>query len=324
MLSVDPNEVMGIKERLLSQNAERFEFSILNFNQEKKILTGSLSPVSNVENEIIGYILVASDITEREEIRSHMEQQEKLAVLGQMAAGIVHEIKNPLTTIKGFNQIILKKTKEASTREYADIIEDEVNQVNTVVTDFLAFARPRKPSLKEISINELFKSIEIMIETQLFIKRILFELKLPSVEHTVLVDDSQIKQVIINIIKNAIDALETVENPKLNINVNFLKNNGEMKISIKDNGRGISAQDIMKLGTPFFTTKEKGTGLGLSICYQIIKENNGIITCESKLNEGTTFNIVLPCTERCQLGTDTLPLDNYFNIHCFSASTTSS
>ncbi len=288
---------------ILYHQITKHSFEVTIRRSDHKIITleGVTSPICDVEKEVIGLIIVASDITEREQNRARIHQQEKLAIIGQMAAGIVHEIKNPLTSIKGFNQIILEKTEEDLTREFAEIIDEEVDAVNLVVSDFLAFAKPRKPKLVETTLSTLVKSIETMIESQLFVKGIDFELLLPSFEHQVMIDEAQLKQVILNMVKNAIDAMECTPQPKLTMTVSMIDKTGEMMISIRDNGKGIPVNDKGKLGMPFYTTKEKGTGLGLSICYQIIKENNGVITCESETGTGTVFHIILPCSTQCQL-----------------------
>jgi len=283
-----------------TKSRQPFELSYIDENNEKRHLSGSICPVQNVEGEITGSIVVFCDITETERMHQILLEQEKLAVLGQTAAGIVHEIKNPLTSIKGFNQMIMAKTKEKTTKKFAEIINEEIEALNMVISDFLAFAKPRKPVIKELILSDLVKSVQAIIEPQLFIKGIEFELVLPETEHRVLVDDAQLKQVVLNLVKNAVEALETVENPKLSIILELLEESGEMKISVKDNGKGIPQELQDKIGTPFFTTKEKGTGLGLSICHQIIKENNGKLTFVSEPNKGTTFCIFLPCAESCK------------------------
>jgi len=282
-----------------------FELEFLGDNKEKRYLSGSICPVLNVEGELTGSIVVFRDITETEKMYQILLEQEKFVALGQTAAGIVHEIKNPLTSIKGFNQMILARTKEDITREFSEIIHEEIESLNMVISDFLAFAKPRKPVVKELILSDLVKSIQAMIEPQLFMKGIDFELVLPEKEYKVLVDDAQLKQVVLNLVKNAVEALEAVENPKLWIILELLEESGEMKIGIKDNGKGIPKEYHDKIGTPFFTTKEKGTGLGLSICHQIVKENKGKLTFESEVNKGTTFCILLPCAESCKLNLNT-------------------
>ena len=274
---------------------------------QEKILMVQISEVRNADGDMVGKIFLANDITEKERYKEKLEQREKLAVLGQMAAGIVHEIKNPLTSIRGFNQIIMTKTNDKRIKEYTQIIEEEVNSADKVVTDFLNFAKPRKPELQEIFLSELIKSIQTMLETELFVRKVDFELIIPPTENKVLIDEGQIKQVILNIVKNALDAMKHISNPLLAIMIKLRQHSGDMEISIADNGIGMSPEEISKLGTPFYTTKDKGTGLGLSICYQIVKENNGEITVQSEVGRGTIFSITFPCLSACNLKSDILP-----------------
>jgi signal transduction histidine kinase len=251
-----------------------------------------LAPITNVEEEVIGSIGIATDITALAEQQAQLQQREKLAALGQMAAGIVHEIKNPLTTLKGFSQLINTKSTDPVIKNYAQIMETEANDVNKVVSDFLMFAKPQ-PMLKNLTVNELIKSMQLMLESHAFVHNICTEFSFAPQELPILGDPSQIKQVILNIVENAIQSMMQTNEPCLNITTELAASS--MLITITDNGTGIPATILDKVGTPFFTTKDKGTGLGLSICYQIIKEHNGHINISSEPGHGTTFIISLPC-----------------------------
>jgi len=252
------------------------------------------APITNVDNEIIGNISIATDITNITREYELLQQREKLAALGQMAAGIVHEIKNPLTTLKGFAQLIGNKTNDPLIKKYARIMEAEANDVNKVVSDFLLFAKPQPAVIQEVKVNELIQSLRVMLESNAFIKGIRTEFSLSPFELPVLADPSHIKQVIFNITENAMHAMENTPLPLLKISTRLSGN--EMQIDITDNGVGIPPECINKIGLPFFTTKSKGTGLGLSICYQIVKEYNGRITINSQPGRGTTFTVGLPCS----------------------------
>lgn len=272
-----------------------YEAVIIKPSGNRKELLLHCSNIRNVDKEIIGTIAIAYDVTQMKKEQQTRQNQEKLVVLGQMAAGIVHEIRNPLTTIKGFNQLIAATANDTTVKDYANVVLNAVSDINKVVTDFLAFAKPHPPVLLSISINELIHSLKLMLETNLFLKGVNITIVPSAVEKEVMADESQIKQVILNIVKNAIDAMNEVEQPQLTIKTGFDQINEEMFIAITDNGRGISPEDKKIVGTPFFTTKEKGTGLGLSICFQIIKEHSGRIEIESELGQGTTFVIYIPC-----------------------------
>jgi len=270
------------------------ETTMVNAGGQTREVVFRTAPICNVDDEIIGYICTCSDVTGFKKEQQRIRQREKLALLGQMAAGIVHEIKNPLTAINGFNQLVMIKATDEKIKEYAGIIQHEVDTLNKVVTDFLSFAKPRPPVFMEISVNDLVASLQKMLETQLFINGIKADFELDKKEAPVWADEGQLKQIIMNIVKNGIEATKETGNPRLNIRTHFNNVTQEMSISISDNGKGISPEEQSKLGTPFYTTKDKGTGLGLSICYQMIKEHDGSISLVSDTGKGTTFTISLP------------------------------
>lgn len=274
---------------------EAYETSFTTASGKRRELVLQYAPISNVDGEKIGVILVASDVTELKQEQHKLQQWEKMALLGEMAAGIVHEIKNPLTTIKGFSSIITSKAHDEVIKSYARIIESTANDVNRVVSDFLAFARPRSPILMEVSLNDLVKSMRLMLESHLFIKGVDLNFFLSDEEKRVLADKDQIKQVILNVVKNAVEAMSETKNPRLNISTGLNDKKDEMFITISDNGRGMTSEDRLKAGTPFYTTKENGTGLGLSICYQIANKHGGRISIKSEPFRGTSLTISLPC-----------------------------
>lgn len=271
------------------------EASIVTLDGSRKDLLIQSAPILNVDGEKIGGVIIASDITTLKEEQERLQQRDKLASLGQMATGIVHEIRNPLTTIKGFCQLIVPNIQNEKVIKYVQTIEEEVEELNKVVTDFLTFAKPRLPSLEEIPLNQLISSMRLILESHCFIKGIELEFIFGLAdEEIVMVDQHQIKQVVLNIVKNGIEAVSTIASPRLAISTALSKSMNEGMIIISDNGKGIPEKEKSMIGTPFFTTKDKGTGLGLSICYQIIREHGGRITLESQEREGTTFIIALP------------------------------
>lgn len=270
------------------------EVSLITFSGKRLELRCDSAPILNVDGEIIGAIFIASDITELRKQQRMIQQQEKLAVLGEMAAGIVHEIRNPLTTVKGFMQLIVAQTEDETCREYADLVRTEVDELNQVVSDFLTFARPRKPVLKEASLNQVVRSIKTFWERPLFIQGIELTISLMKQEKPVLIDQSQFKQVITNMVNNAIDAMISTKSPRVHIKVRYDSDRHKMMIIVSDNGVGMSKEELSRLGTPFYSTKDKGTGLGMSICYQIVKEHHGNIMVESEPGKGSTFTISLP------------------------------
>lgn len=224
-----------------------------------------------------------------------IQQQDKLALLGQLGAGIVHETRNYLTTIKGRCQLIEAVAQEEKVKEYAKKINKDVNEVNAIISEFLFLSKPREATLEEVSMHDIFESMKNLVETSSLVHGINVNMEISKEERYLLCDEVQIKQVILNICRNAVDAMTETLTPKLDIKTGYDEEKNEMFIKVTDNGKGMSSQDLKKIGTLFYTTKKNGTGLGLSVCYEIIKEHNGRIDIESNLGEGTSFTIILPC-----------------------------
>lgn len=274
---------------------QSFEVSLTTPKGNKKDLVINISSISNVYGEIIGAIVVGNDVTELKKQQEKLMQQEKLALLGQMGAAIVHETRNYLTTIKGRCQLISLMDCDEEVQKYASKINSEVDEVNKIISEFLFLSKPRQTELTEVSMIDIFESVKGMVETTSLVKGVDVNVKLSKEERYLLCDEGQLKQVILNICKNAVDAMSHKKDGKLDVETGFNEINNEMFIKISDNGRGISKEDLNKIGTPFFTTKSSGTGLGLSVCYNIIKQHKGRIEVESEQYVGTTFTIIIPC-----------------------------
>lgn len=264
---------------------------------EKIELLYHSAPVVNVDGETVGTIMIASDITELREQQRVIIQQEKLAMLGQMGASIVHETKNFLSTIKGGSQLLTLIANDVQIKKIAQKIDGATDDVNRIITDFLLLSKPKETIYTATSINGLIESIKPILETSSFMKGANIRLCVAEHEKKVLCDESQIKQVIFNIAKNGIEAMAEMKGSLLIISTYLNEITKEMVIEIKDNGKGIPNDVKANIGTPFFTTKDKGTGLGLSVCYRIIKEHKGNITIDSRVDVGTSFIISLPYFE---------------------------
>jgi len=267
----------------------------------KRELNLYVSPISNVYGEVIGAISVVTDITEYKKEQQRLIQQEKLALLGQMGAGIVHETRNFLTTIKGRCQLIDMTTEDERIKKHSAKINSDVEEVNRIISEFLFLSKPRETELEEVSIHDLFQSIKGMVETSSLVRGVNLEVRLCDEDRYMLCDESQLKQVILNICKNGIDAMHDMPNAKLILETDYREAANEICIRISDNGRGIEKEYLDKIGTPFFTTKTTGTGLGLSVCFKIIKEHGGRIEVQSQMGMGTAFTVILPCIEDGEL-----------------------
>lgn len=244
-------------------------------------------------------LIVFRDITERKRSEAHLEEtrktlfeREKMAIIGQMSAAMAHEIRNPLTSIRGYAQLLkIKDYDKSKINTYLDIMIGEIDRANSLISDFLQLARPKETNLKEQSIVELINEfMELFLPYALLNNiEVTYETQDPLL--SCLLDKNQIMQVLLNIGKNAVEAMDS--GGKLKI-VSGYDGEKHVFICLEDNGQGIPEDMIPKLGVPFFTTKEKGTGLGLSTCYSIIAAHGGYIDVKSTVGKGSSFTIYLP------------------------------
>lgn len=235
--------------------------------------------------------------SKKDEIRRQgmLMQQEKLALLGQMGAGIVHETRNYLTTIKGSYQLAKLFAKEECVIKHLERINKNTDEINRIMNGFLLMSKPRETELLEVSMYDLLESVKSLIISTSLVKKVDVFFDITKEERYLLCDEGQINQVILNLCKNAVEAMEDKEDSKLFIETGYDAIANEMCIHVKDNGKGITEKDLKKIGTPFYTTKNAGTGLGLYMCHQIIKEHNGRMDVCSELGKGTCFTVTLPC-----------------------------
>jgi len=239
---------------------------------------------------------MGKDITDRkEQTESLLQKSEKLALLGQMAAGIAHEIRNPLTSIRGFIQLFKSHLLKD---EYFDIVLSELDRINAIVSEFLVLAKPTAAVYKECDITELLNDVVTLIGTQSILNNVEIAVEYETHLPMVSCEENQLKQVFLNLFKNAIEAMPDGGNIVVNVRK---KGAGQIAIQIIDEGVGIPKERLSTLGEPFYTTKEKGTGLGLMTCYKIIESHHGFLDIQSTVNKGTTIEIILPSISQALL-----------------------
>lgn len=236
---------------------------------------------------LIHYILLLRDMNNAEKMR----QREKLAVVGELAAGVAHEIRNPLTSIKGFVQLIDSKKGMEIPPFYIETILDELDRIEQIVGEMVVLAKPAQEEKSQVDFSTLLHDTLNLMSPQASMQNIMLRLEIEPGLPFVMGVRNQLKQVMINLIKNSIEALE--EN-KGEIIITATYDAEHIFISVADNGKGIESKVLSKLGTPFFSTKDSGTGLGLMISYRIIQNHEGEIKVESKPGVGTEFRIILP------------------------------
>lgn len=271
------------------------KWNIMTPNGEIKKISLENSSIYDVDNEKIGWIIIGRDVSEYEREQEKLVHSEKMAIIGQMAAGLVHEIKNPLASIKGLCQLMRYKNRADKIVEYAAVMESAVDDIGEIVTSFLQFSKPATGDFEETGINNLINSLEMLISTNTYKHGIKTRFYYSESEKPALINSQQIKNAILGMVDNAIDALNGAIDPKLDISTEYDRNGNTMRITIRDNGIGMTNEQLDCIGTPFYTTKPKGTGLGVSVFKYIINEHGGTLKVESKFGEGTTFITILPC-----------------------------
>ncbi|UOQ47727.1 ATP-binding protein [Gracilibacillus caseinilyticus] len=232
-------------------------------------------------------LALAKDISDKKQAEEMLIRSEKMSIAGQLAAGIAHEIRNPLTSLKGFVQLL--QGGITSKEEYYKIMIEEIDKINAITSELLFISKPMTDDKNNENVNDLLHDVMTLLRTQANLYDIDLVLEAEQ-DCLVLCDRSQIKQVFINLIKNAIE--EMANGGMIHVLVEL--RGKECMIAIKDQGPGIPKHLIHKLKEPFFTTKKNGTGLGLMISNQIIDNHHGRLEIESEKGQGSTFKIFLP------------------------------
>lgn len=291
--NLHPNDHTHMKESLESIINGKSEVQVTNqswiISEDKTVYTEMVCiPTTYFGEQAVQIIL--RDISDRKKTEELMLRSEKLSIAGQLAAGIAHEIRNPLTAIKGFLQIMQPDLKDHS--QYFQIIFSELNRIEMILSELLMLAKPQETQFKKANMITLIQDVAMLLETQANLNGVSIEQKYEDQEIFVNCDQNQLKQVFINLFKNAIDAM-----PKGGkVSVCTKRTNNIVSIRVKDEGEGIPTDLLERIGEPFLTTKEKGNGLGLMITYKIIEDHKGNIYVDSKLKEGSTFLVEFPCS----------------------------
>lgn len=257
-------------------------------------------PVLNEKGEIYAVIHHIKDVTEQCKIYAQLMQSGKLAAIGEMAAGVAHELNSPMTAILGNAQMLLRDLEENDPR--ADYVKDIVNcglRCKRIIQNLLTFSRQDERPMSSININEVVERVLSLVKYQINRNNVQIETRLDSQLPTVQANGHQLDQVLINFLLNARDALENKKgDKKIKVNTGVVELNGEraVRATVVDNGEGIPPECMEKIFNPFFTTKEatKGTGLGLSVSLGIAEAHGGTITVNSKPGEGSSFSLILP------------------------------
>lgn len=294
----DPDEVLpsqwcGLKaflnggQTILEQEME------CNFSDQNTVpLSVSATQIVNEEGDFVGNILMLRDLGEVRRLQEEIRRKEKLAALGGLAAGVAHEIRNPLSSIKGLASFFGNKFAEGSEdREAAAVMVREVDRLNRVISELLEFARPSELNLKPTDVNELLDHSVRLVQQDAITKKIDINLSKRDDLPLALLDPDRFSQCLLNLYLNAIQAMD--EGGVLSVKT-LPSNNENIKVEIEDSGKGIGPDDLDKIFHPFFTSKSSGTGLGLAIVHKIIEDHQGTIRVRSTPGTGTVFTILIP------------------------------
>ncbi|MBM7620751.1 PAS domain S-box-containing protein [Bacillus tianshenii] len=304
IFQIRADDVVGERTDFLPFTKKENLSTLLNSMEEKKNVTfetatspGILSlevkvtvtPIKNPRGKIIALIFLMEDITDKKRTEEALMQSEKLSVIGELAAGVAHEIRNPVTVLKGFVQLLAQQ-RTIPDPYYFNIMQKELDRINQITNEFMALAKPQAVKIKNQNLLELIFQVTDFLESEALLHKV--ELLVEHEEAAIWIDcePNQIKQVLINTIKNGIEAMP--EGGKIRIKVK--KEQNFIYLLIEDEGTGIPSDLIERIGQPFFTTKEQGTGLGLMVSMKIIENHGGAVSIQSQENKGTIVKILLP------------------------------
>lgn len=280
----------SISNILKGESVQKYEVEVPHKNGELITLQCTNLPII-VNGKIDGIIGYGKDVTVLRQTEERLRRTEKLSVVGELAASVAHEIRNPLTSLIGFVQLLQKENEKDHL--YHKIMLDELNRINYIAGELLLLAKPQQVQFTRGDIHHILFEVISLLQSDANLYNIQIEFISDKQEYMIDCEPNQLKQLFINIIKNAIEASSS----KGRVGV-YLKlgENNEVSVIVKDQGCGISEQRLEKIGEPFYSSKEKGTGLGLTVSYKIVQSHNGSIVFNSKINEGTEVIIKLPIT----------------------------
>jgi two-component system sensor histidine kinase HydH len=260
-------------------------------------LAVSVTPIFEAEGKCAGAVIILRDLSEIKKLEEKVRRSEKLVAIGKLAAGVAHEIRNPLSSIRGFAQFLrhalIDRPQDC---EYAQTIVTEVDRINTVVKDLLTFARPMVAELAPTDLNELVAHTVRLVQEDARSKEVSIKVDIAPDVNKISLDRNQITQALLNLLLNALHAVGSRGCISIGAR-KIILDNEELQLYVEDDGPGISQEAVNNIFDPFFTTREKGTGLGLPIVHKIVENHDGDIRVESPVagkSRGCRFTIHIP------------------------------
>ncbi len=280
---------------------------VLQTDEQSVVVRASSSLFHGQAGEMLGALMVLTDITALKRLEQQIRRSDRLASLGTLSAGMAHEIKNPLVSIKTFAQLLPERYQDSEFREtFSNLIGHEIDRIDSLVNQLLRFARPAKPLLKPMHVHEVLEKSLMLVGHRLYQKEVKLVRAWNAEVDTIRADADQLEQVFLNFFLNAMDAMKHGGELAVITEIcgaegwleaqNGINGDAQeiLRITVRDDGEGIKEADIAHVFDPFFTTKDYGTGLGLSVVHGIVQEHGGQIEVESELAKGTSFHILLP------------------------------
>lgn len=247
------------------------------------------SPLLDDQGHGLGSVLLLRDLREIRSMEEQLARSRRLAALGRMAAGIAHEIRNPLGTLRGFAQYFGNRAEDDASKEYSNLMVGEVDRLNEIISSLLQFSRPRNPEFKQVNISKLLEKTSKLLEHDFKDSKITLHLSNGCVT-SIEADSDFLLQVLLNLLQNSLNACREGDSVSLSCEDDELN----IYITITDNGIGMNREERERMFDPFFTTRKVGTGLGLAVSHQIVEQHNGSFKVRSRPGKGTTLTLTLP------------------------------
>ena len=273
------------------------EGELIGSNDEIIPIFTRTSVLTDENDELSGYIHVFDDLTKVKAMEEDVRKNKSLSEIGQMTAAIAHEIRNPLGGIGGFATMLARDLKDDSDKlELVDRIREGVSSLSRITTDVLAFSRPIKTRILNLSIKEIIISTNELLKSELVVNSLVFELKedFPASDISIDIDMQLIQRSLLNLLRNAVQSVPEGKKVLISVKLRFNLLKNQCVIEVKDNGCGIDEEKIGKLFIPFFTTKAEGTGLGLAMVKRMIEAMGGTIHVSSIVDVGSVFKMIMP------------------------------
>lgn len=289
-LPVTPPDTMHHAEYMVKmvsagESLKDFETTKIRKDGTRVDVSISMSPMKNSYGKIHALVAIVRDITDRKKIQAMAERAEKLHLVGQMAAGIAHEVRNPMTTVRGYLQMLQRRPENKYLAGQLSLMIEEIDRANSIITEFLSLAKDKRVHLERKNINQIITNILPLIEANALEKDRIIKIELGHTS-SLLIDQHEITQLLLNLLQNAIEATDKGDT----ITIITREEQDQVALTIENTGPVIPPEIMNLLGTPFFTTKDTGTGLGLAMCYSIAERHKALLSVESQENR-TRFTV---------------------------------